>query len=196
MDIIESPLANESLKQLWINAVEEYKRVSSLSTAQEALLAKCQSPEEVFDVTKVGWKENIQDKQGRHSGSIQQAVSRTLGVFDMIDCAVGFAFPPATVVTGAVKVLLQVSGPILHVSLISKTAQNLWDVYDMIANCFLEIEGFFGRVSCYLQDGSIPGWYQDICTRILVSVLKICGVATSYAKKGSLKKCSMYQSVC
>jgi len=69
-----------------------------------------------------------------------------------------------------------------------QTAKNLWDTYDMIGQQFLAIQSFFSRVNLSIETHDVPPPLQTILVQILVVVLKICGIATGYAKKQYLTR--------
>jgi len=69
-----------------------------------------------------------------------------------------------------------------------QTAKNLWDTYDMIGQQFLAIQAFFSRANLTLETRDLPPPLQSILVQILVVILKICGIATGYAKKQYIKR--------
>jgi len=58
----------------------------------------------------------------------------------------------------------------------------------MIGQQFLAIEAFFSRVSLSLDTHDVPPALQTILVQILIVILKICGIATGYAKKQYLRR--------
>jgi hypothetical protein len=72
-----------------------------------------------------------------------------------------------------------------------QTAKNMWNVYDLINQQFLAIQGFFTRVHLNLESHDIPHGLRLILVNIMVSILKICGIATGYARGNSFRR-SLY----
>ena len=63
--------------------------------------------------------------------------------------------------------------------------------YDMIEGCFERINHFLGRVQ-FAGDPCRP--LRNIFLLILADVLKICGIATSYVKRGGVSKFPLLSS--
>jgi len=58
----------------------------------------------------------------------------------------------------------------------------------MIGQQFLAIEAFLSRVSLSLDTHDVPPALRTILVQILIVILKICGIATGYAKKQFLRR--------
>jgi len=54
---------------------------------------------------------------------------------------------------------------------------------------FITIEGFLKRAQINLETKEISETLRPLLLNILISILKICGIATEYAKRNSVKKC-------
>jgi hypothetical protein len=80
------------------------------------------------------------------------------------------------------------SGSSFPTVLTQQTAKNLWSVYDLIERQFLAIEGFFVSVKINLEARDVPEGLHRILVKILVTILKICGIATGYARTTSFFK--------
>ena len=121
----EVPSPQSTLSDLWTQAIEEYRNTASLSKQEEQLLQHPHSGEDFFHLTKDGWDETIINRQSRHYETIRTVVCHVLGVFDVIVPALGLAghvssrfllivltalkaLPPVGVISGALKVFLQV----------------------------------------------------------------------------------------
>jgi len=61
-------------------------------------------------------------------------------------------------------------------------------VYDLIEQQFLAIQGFFVAVHLNLETKDLPSGMNLILIKILATFLKICGIATGYAKSNSFKR--------
>ena len=83
--------SKERIKKLWEEAITEYERSAYLSKEQKAVLQLSHNLEDVFNLAKNGWTRNITgDRRGRHD-NVQRMVSKVLGVFGVIDAALGLA---------------------------------------------------------------------------------------------------------
>jgi hypothetical protein len=80
------------------------------------------------------------------------------------------------------------SGSIFQIALILQTAKNLWGVFELIQQQFLAIEGFFVSIKINLEARDVPDGLHRILVKILVTILKICGIATAYAKTSLFKR--------
>lgn len=114
--------SNEVLTNLWEEAVNEFITQSDLSETDRLSLRACDTPEAIFDVTKYNWSRKLNRKQLRNNQIAQKTVSQVLVLFRVIDVALGFAsvvlvpidrtnlqaFPPVSMFTSAIKILLQV----------------------------------------------------------------------------------------
>jgi len=88
--------------------------------------------------------------------------------------------------SAALKLLLQVYFPRNHLTV--ETAKNLWDIYDLIEGQFVAIQSFFTRVRLNSETKDIPDGLNLILVEVMVAILKICGIATEYAKKNRFKR--------
>jgi hypothetical protein len=62
----------------------------------------------------------------------------------------------------------------------------------LIEQQFLAIEGFFVSIKINLEARDVPDGLHRILVKILVQILKICGIATGYAKTTSFFKRGIY----
>ena len=81
----------EQLAKLWEEAISDYKSTARLSAAELTILQRGNSPDEVFDLTKSGWEENVIQKRWRHHESVGRTFSQVLGVFDAVNAVLGLA---------------------------------------------------------------------------------------------------------
>jgi hypothetical protein len=114
--------SNSVLANLWEEAVNEFITQTDLSEAERLSLGVCDTPEAVFDVTKYNWSRKLNRKQLRNNQIAQKTVSQVLVLFRVVDVALGLAsavliftnrsnpqaFPPVSIFSGAIKILLQV----------------------------------------------------------------------------------------
>jgi hypothetical protein len=61
-------------------------------------------------------------------------------------------------------------------------------MYDLIEQQFLAIQGFFVAIHLNLEIKDMPGGIDFILLKILGTFLKICGIATGYAKSNFFKR--------
>jgi hypothetical protein len=116
----------EQLADLWTKAVDRYVDEARLKENEKASLKKRNSPDELLTFTQYGWDENIIDKRWKYHTMAQQTVGQIIGIFDILDVALGMAavvlsklqvmaysclqsFPPVSVLSGAMKLFLQVN---------------------------------------------------------------------------------------
>jgi hypothetical protein len=81
------------------------------------------------------------------------------------------AFPPSAAIWGALRILLT-------------AAKEQERAYDMIENCFEKTSGFLTRLNMSVSACEVSSELRNIYLLILVDILKIFGIATSYVKKG------------
>jgi len=60
-------------------------------------------------------------------------------------------------------------------------------VYDLVEGRFVAIQSFFERVEVNLET-DLPESFDAIVVKVLVSILKICGIATEYARDNKIKR--------
>jgi hypothetical protein len=82
---------NEILARLWGEAVDDFITRTGLSEIEKRFFERCDNPEEIFDVTKYNWQKNINKKQLHSNRKGKMIVSQILGVFQVIDVALGLA---------------------------------------------------------------------------------------------------------
>ena len=56
---------------------------------------------------------------------------------------------------------------------------------------FLAIQAFFSRIHINIETKDIPDALKLIFVKILATILKICGIATGYAKDNKFKRGTM-----
>jgi hypothetical protein len=61
-------------------------------------------------------------------------------------------------------------------------------VYGLIQQQFVAIQGFLTRFHITLEIENIPEGLDLIVVEVLTTMLKICGIATKYAKTNSFKR--------
>src|SRR5689334_7115321 len=76
--------------ELWKNAVDEYIATSRISLNEKELLRRHAEPKDIFDLRKSGW-ENIEKKRWAHHATFVRTVAQVLGVFEVVNNAVGLA---------------------------------------------------------------------------------------------------------
>jgi hypothetical protein len=82
---------DSKLSDLWKDAVERYIEIARLNDAEKAELGKRTAPRDAFDLVKNGWDKNVVERRGKKHAVIEQTVAQVLGVFDVVDAALGFA---------------------------------------------------------------------------------------------------------
>ena len=75
---------------LWKQAVDDFIAQAQLSNDEKAWLFRNPYPEEAFTLTQRRWN-NLSEKQLRRHENAQRAVERVLGIFGLIDSALGLA---------------------------------------------------------------------------------------------------------
>jgi len=99
VSVIPFPLDDSTLNQssanqinaLWSQAVEEYFSLAQLSEREKTALRRTHSPEDLLNLTRYGWEENIIQKRGKNHDMLVRIVSQVLGVFGIIDATLNFA---------------------------------------------------------------------------------------------------------
>jgi hypothetical protein len=81
----------EHLAKLWEHAVDDYEKGARLSDKEMAAIRQHKKPENIFDLTELGWEKNIADKQWRQSETVVRTVSQVLGVLGLVSTSLGFA---------------------------------------------------------------------------------------------------------
>ena len=79
------------LAKLWEKTVEQYIKEARLDDDEKAELKKHNSPEEAFDLVKKGWIQHVDKRKWKNHTTIQQTVGQIIGIFDVVDAALGFA---------------------------------------------------------------------------------------------------------
>jgi hypothetical protein len=64
-------------------------------------------------------------------------------------------------------------------------------VYDLINQQSVAIQGFFVRLKLNLETKDVPAGLKVVFVKIMVCVLKICGIATGYVKGNVFKRCKL-----
>jgi len=80
----------EVFGRLWQQAVEEFICRAQLSNDEKASICRHLTPEEAFNFTKRRWN-NLNEKQLSRHQKGQRAVDTVLGIFSLIDGALGLA---------------------------------------------------------------------------------------------------------
>ena len=80
----------EVFGRLWQQAVEEFISRAQLSHDEKASMSRHLTPEEAFNFTKRRWN-NLNEKQLIRHQKGQRAVNAVLGIFSLIDGALGLA---------------------------------------------------------------------------------------------------------
>jgi hypothetical protein len=78
------------LDTLWVNAVEDYISRARLSEKEKSSLRRITRAEDVVNLTRHGWEQNIIQKRGKNHDILVRTVSQVLGVFGIIDATLRF----------------------------------------------------------------------------------------------------------
>ena len=68
-------------------------------------------------------------------------------------------------------------------------------MYDLIEQQFLAIQGFFVAIHINLETKDVPIGIHIILVKILGVFLRICGIATGYAKSNAFKRGSYHVKI-
>jgi len=82
--------SSDQINELWAHAVEEYVSRARLSEKEKAALRQGTTPEEVLNLARCGWEQNIIERRGKNHDVLIRTVSQVLGVFDVIHAALSF----------------------------------------------------------------------------------------------------------
>jgi len=69
-----------------------------------------------------------------------------------------------------------------------QTAKNLGNVYDLINQEFLAIQAFVTSARINLESKVVPEGLKENFVKVLVTILKICRIATRYATENRFEK--------
>lgn len=83
--------AHQRLAELWEVAVKRYSKEARLTKAEEEELLQRNTPNDIFESSKTKWDKNVIDKRWKYHDTAQQTVGQVLGMFDVLDAALGFA---------------------------------------------------------------------------------------------------------
>ena len=89
--VLSKQVTHQQLAELWEAAVKRYSKDARLTKAEEEVLRKSNTPDEVFDSAKINWDKNVIENRWKCHDMAQQTVGQVLGMFDILDAALGFA---------------------------------------------------------------------------------------------------------
>ncbi|KAL4863511.1 hypothetical protein BDV12DRAFT_189645 [Aspergillus spectabilis] len=166
--------SEDKLSALWHQACEDYAKETGLAFSDEGF-PKLGGPEDLS--RQLEHEEDSFEDFRMKKRSLLHAMQVVIAPFenwgDIIAGAAAASFPPASVITGAI--LLMVRG-----------ARRVSDAFNMLIDLFHKLGNFALRLESY-KGVPLSEGIKTIIVKVLVNYLRVCAASQSILTKGSLR---------